>query len=174
MPDNEDSRTEADSLGTIEIPEAAYWGAHTARALQNFPISHRPISIYPDLINALVIVKQAAARANRDIGVLDPVKADWIDGACTRVSAGAFHDQFVVDIIQGGAGTSTTAAGALPDLRRNAALTAPLISVTSVERAPVSRLCPGAWQPPTLRHRDATGQSTKAPINPRTGTTKPR
>ncbi|MDR7188268.1 aspartate ammonia-lyase [Microbacterium sp. BE35] len=101
------TRVETDSLGAVEIPATAYWGVHTSRALQNFPISHRPISIHPDLIDALVIVKQAAARANRDIGVLEPTKAEWIDNACQRVRAGEFHEQFVVDVVQGGAGTST-------------------------------------------------------------------
>jgi aspartate ammonia-lyase len=107
MTETRESRPEADSLGSVQIPANAYWGVHTARALQNFPISHRPISIYPDLVHALAIVKQAAARANRDINVLDPQKAQWIDAACQRIRAGEFHNQFVVDVIQGGAGTST-------------------------------------------------------------------
>jgi len=101
------TRLETDSLGSIEIPADAYWGIHTARALENFPISRRPISVYPDLINALAIVKQAAARANREIGVIDAWKAEWIEEACERIRAGEFHDQFVVGVIQGGAGTST-------------------------------------------------------------------
>ncbi|GLK18429.1 aspartate ammonia-lyase [Herbiconiux flava] len=101
------TRTETDSLGSVEIPAEAYWGVHTARALENFPISRRPISVYPDLVNALAIVKQAAARANAEIGVLDQAKADAIEAACERIRAGEFHDQFVVGVIQGGAGTST-------------------------------------------------------------------
>lgn len=100
-------RTETDSLGSVEIPRDAYWGIHTARALENFPISRRPISVYPDLIDALVIVKQAAARANAEIGVISPDKARVIDEACQSVREGNFHDQFVVGVIQGGAGTST-------------------------------------------------------------------
>lgn len=107
MSSHTNHRVESDSLGESSIPESAYWGVHTARAIENFPISHRPISIHPDLINALASVKQAAARANRDIGVLDATKAAWIDEACQRVRDGEFHDQFVVDVIQGGAGTST-------------------------------------------------------------------
>ncbi|QJU53737.1 aspartate ammonia-lyase [Herbiconiux sp. KACC 21604] len=101
------TRTETDSLGSIEIPRDALWGIHTARALENFAISRRPISVYPDLVNALALVKQAAARANREIGVLDAWKAEWIDAACERIKAGEFHDEFVVGVIQGGAGTST-------------------------------------------------------------------
>ena len=65
------TRSESDSLGTVEVPADAYWGVHTMRALENFPISKRPISVYPELIVALASVKQAAARANRELGVLD-------------------------------------------------------------------------------------------------------
>jgi aspartate ammonia-lyase len=101
------TRTEIDSLGTVEVPADAYWGVHTMRALENFPITKRPISVYPDLIVALASVKQAAARANREVGVLTAQKAAWIDEACQRIIDGEHHDQFVVGVIQGGAGTST-------------------------------------------------------------------
>ena len=100
-------RTETDSLGSVDIPFDAFWGVHTARALENFPISRRPISVYPDLIDALVIVKQAAARANVEIGVLTAEKGAMIDAACEAIRQGEYHDQFVVGVIQGGAGTST-------------------------------------------------------------------
>jgi aspartate ammonia-lyase len=101
------TRTETDSLGSVEVPADAYWGVHTMRALENFPISKRPISVYPDLVVALASVKQAAARANREVGVLTDQKAAWIDDACQRIIDGELHDQFVVGVIQGGAGTST-------------------------------------------------------------------
>ncbi|ROS48504.1 aspartate ammonia-lyase [Frigoribacterium sp. PhB24] len=101
------TRTETDSLGSREVPADVYWGIHTARALENFPISQRPISVYPDLVTALALVKQAAARANVEIGVLDPVKAEAIERACEEIRGGALHDQFAVGVIQGGAGTST-------------------------------------------------------------------
>ncbi len=101
------TRTETDSLGSLEIPADAYWGIHTARALENFPISQRPISVYRDLVRALAMVKQAAARANAEIGVLEQWKADLIDGAAQQVIDGEHHDQFVVGVVQGGAGTST-------------------------------------------------------------------
>jgi aspartate ammonia-lyase len=101
------TRTESDSLGSMEIPENVYWGIHTARALINFPITRRAISNYPDLIRALARVKQASARANKEIGVLDPAKADVIDAVCQRIVDGELHEQFVVGVIQGGAGTST-------------------------------------------------------------------
>lgn len=100
-------RTETDSLGEVKIPAEAYWGVNTARAVVNFPISRRQISVYPDLVVAYAQVKQAAARANRDIGVLEPEKAELIDRACQDIIDGQLHEQFVVGVIQGGAGTST-------------------------------------------------------------------
>lgn len=101
------TRTETDSLGSVEIPAEAYWGVHTARAHENFPITMRPISVYPDFIRAFACVKQAAARANLEIGALDADRARLIDAACEEIIGGALIDQFVVGVIQGGAGTST-------------------------------------------------------------------
>jgi aspartate ammonia-lyase len=100
-------RVERDSLGPLEVPEDAYWGVHTKRAMDNFPIAKRPISVYPDFIVALASVKQACARANKEIGSLSREKAGWIDDACQEIIDGKYHDQFVVGVIQGGAGTST-------------------------------------------------------------------
>ncbi len=100
-------RTERDSLGELQIPDDAYWGINTARAMENFPISRREISVYPDLIIAYAQVKQAAARANKEIGVLDARRADLIDRAAQDIIDGELHEQFVVGVIQGGAGTST-------------------------------------------------------------------
>ncbi|SEC08531.1 aspartate ammonia-lyase [Paramicrobacterium humi] len=101
------TRTETDSLGSMEIPADAYWGIHTARAMENFDITKRPISVYPHLVVALASVKQAAARANAELGALSPEKAELIDRACQRIIDGEFHDEFCVGVIQGGAGTST-------------------------------------------------------------------
>lgn len=100
-------RIEHDLLGDRDIPADAYWGIHTLRAVENFPISGIPISTYPDLVVALGCVKQAAALANRDLGLLDSGIADAIVAACSEIRDGALHNQFVVDVIQGGAGTST-------------------------------------------------------------------
>jgi aspartate ammonia-lyase len=100
-------RAEHDLLGVREVPASAYYGVHTLRAVDNFPISDVPISVYPDLVNALAEVKKAAALANRDLGLLDAERARAIVAACDEISGGALHDQFVVDVIQGGAGTST-------------------------------------------------------------------
>ena len=101
------TRTESDSVGSLEIPADAYWGIHTARARENFPITRRPISVYPDLVRALAMVKQAAARANKELGTLSATKADLIDQVCEEIKGGELHDQFMVGVIQGGAGTST-------------------------------------------------------------------
>jgi aspartate ammonia-lyase len=105
MPDT--FRTERDFLGEKQIPAAAYWGVHTARAVENFPISGTPLAAMPELIRAFGFVKKAAARANAQLGALDPDKARAIAAACDQLVAGRCHDQFVVDVIQGGAGTST-------------------------------------------------------------------
>ena len=100
-------RIEHDLLGERAVPAEAYFGVHTLRALENFPITGTAISIYPHLVSAIASVKQAAAMANRELGLLEPDKADAIVKACEEIRAGALHDQFVVDPIQGGAGTST-------------------------------------------------------------------
>src|SRR5438270_2196756 len=99
-------RVEHDFLGEKQIPSQAYWGVHTARAVENFPISGTPISAMPDLIRAFGYVKKAAARANVELGVLDGKRGAVIMSACEKLIAGQYHDQFVVDVIQGGAGTS--------------------------------------------------------------------
>jgi aspartate ammonia-lyase len=100
-------RTEHDLLGDLDVPVDAYYGVHTVRALENFPISGVPISRHGDLVVALASVKQAAAEANRELGQLDGGIAEAIIAACVEIRGGALHDQFVVDEIQGGAGTST-------------------------------------------------------------------
>jgi aspartate ammonia-lyase len=104
---NTAQRIERDLLGEREVPARAYYGVHTLRAAENFPITGTAISSYPDLINALVAIKHAAALANRELGLLEAARAGAIVKACDEIRAGKFHDQFVVDVIQGGAGTST-------------------------------------------------------------------
>jgi aspartate ammonia-lyase len=101
------TRIEHDLLGNRTLPADAYWGVHTLRAVENFPISGQVIGLVPDLITALAAIKQAAALANAELGLLDPVRRDAIIAACEDIRAGRLHDQFVVDQIQGGAGTST-------------------------------------------------------------------
>jgi aspartate ammonia-lyase len=100
-------RTEHDFLGEKQIPHHAYWGVHTARALENFPITGTAISAMPDLIRAFGWVKKAATRANADLGAIDRQRAAVIIWACHALIKGEHHSEFVVDVIQGGAGTST-------------------------------------------------------------------
>jgi aspartate ammonia-lyase len=100
-------RIEHDSLGEIGVPAEAYWGAQTARAVVNFPISGIPISHHTQLIRALAMVKQAAALANHSLGVLSRERCDAIVAAAQEIINGKLHDQFPVDVFQGGAGTST-------------------------------------------------------------------
>ncbi|HZR70491.1 MAG TPA: aspartate ammonia-lyase [Burkholderiales bacterium] len=101
------TRVEHDSLGERAVPAGAYYGIHTLRALENFPITGVPISIYPELVRALACVKQAAALTNNALGLLPDAKADAIVRACEEIREGELLEQFVVDVIQGGAGTST-------------------------------------------------------------------
>ena len=101
------TRLEHDLLGERAVPAEAYYGVHTLRALENFPITGTPISIYPDLVAALACVKQAAAIANAELGLLDERRSTAIRLACEEIREGKLHDEFVVDVIQGGAGTSS-------------------------------------------------------------------
>ena len=100
-------RTEHDFLGEKQIPAVAYWGVHTARAVENFAISGTRVSAMPDLVRALAFVKKAATRANADLGAIDRDRAAAIILACDDLIEGKLLDEFVVDVIQGGAGTST-------------------------------------------------------------------
>lgn len=100
-------RSETDSLGDMRLPADCLWGIHTQRAIENFPISGIKLSLFPEVIRALAAVKLAATRANAQLGVLPAPKAAVIGAVCEGVMAGAHHDAFAVDMIQGGAGTST-------------------------------------------------------------------
>ena len=100
-------RNEHDLLGDKNVPSAAYYGVHTLRAKENFDITGISIAVYPDLIRALAQIKKAAALANQQLGLLDPKLATAIAAACDEIVAGKYHDEFIVDVIQGGAGTST-------------------------------------------------------------------
>ncbi|HKP60332.1 MAG TPA: aspartate ammonia-lyase [Polyangiales bacterium] len=100
-------RREHDSLGEREVPQHAYYGVQTLRAVENFPFSGIHVRNYEHFVRALAYVKKAAALANGELGALDPKIAQAIAQACDEIVAGKLHDQFVVDMIQGGAGTST-------------------------------------------------------------------
>ena len=101
------TRIEHDLLGDREVPADAYYGVQTLRGQENFHITGIPMSAEPYFVKAFGYAKKAAAMANRDLGVLDPVIAGAIIHGCDRLIAGEFRDQFVTDFIQGGAGTST-------------------------------------------------------------------
>ncbi|MGZ8770982.1 MAG: aspartate ammonia-lyase [Aeromicrobium sp.] len=101
------TRVEHDLIGDREVPADAYWGIHSLRALENFPITGIPIGVSPFLAKALASVKEAAAAANNELGLLDDERFEAIRAACEEIRGGALHDQFVVDVIQGGAGTSS-------------------------------------------------------------------
>src|ERR1044071_307133 len=101
------TRKERDLLGEKEIPADAYYGVQTARALENFKLSGVLINHYPGFVEAWAIVKLAAARANTEVGAMKPDRLAAIEKACAAVLDGRYHDQFIVDWYQGGAGTST-------------------------------------------------------------------
>jgi aspartate ammonia-lyase len=103
----EQVRIEKDSLGTKEIPAGAYYGIQTQRAVINFPITGIQIGTFPHVVRALALVKKAAAHANVELGILPREIGLAISKACDELLEGKHHDQFVVDVIQGGAGTST-------------------------------------------------------------------
>lgn len=100
-------RVEHDFIGELEISNDVYYGVQTFRALQNFNITGDKLSGYPSFIKAFAQVKKAAALANNELKLLDDKKKDAICKACDKLIAGELRDQFVVDMIQGGAGTST-------------------------------------------------------------------
>ncbi|MGG7048499.1 MULTISPECIES: aspartate ammonia-lyase [unclassified Campylobacter] len=101
------TRKEHDFIGELEIDDSVYYGVQTFRALENFQMTGRRLKDYPFFVKAFAQIKKAAALANKEVGVLEPKIADALAKACDKVMAGEYADQFVVDMIQGGAGTST-------------------------------------------------------------------
>jgi aspartate ammonia-lyase len=101
------TRLEHDLLGECEVPADRYFGIQTLRATENFAITGIPISHYPRLIKSLAYIKKAAALTNRELGLLDPILAEAICRACDEIVSGSLLEEFVVDVIQGVAGTST-------------------------------------------------------------------
>lgn len=100
-------RVEHDLLGSRRVPAEAYYGIQTLRAKENFDITHMRLEHFPSLIRSIAMVKKAAARANATLGGLQTPVAGAIQQACDEIIDGQFHDQFIVDMVQGGAGTST-------------------------------------------------------------------
>ncbi|MEJ8761989.1 aspartate ammonia-lyase [Phocaeicola sp. HCN-40430] len=101
------TRIESDLIGSREIADELLYGVQTLRGLENFSISKFHLNDYPLFINGLAITKMAAARANHELGLLTDQQFEAITQACQEILDGKFHDQFPVDMIQGGAGTST-------------------------------------------------------------------
>jgi aspartate ammonia-lyase len=101
------TRIEHDLLGDLAVPADAYYGVQTARALENFQISGQEIRLYPNFIKALAMVKLAAARANFETDGFSREILEGIEKACQEIIDGKLHDQFKLDVLQGGAGTST-------------------------------------------------------------------
>ena len=99
-----DYRIEEDSIGSKDIPESVYYGVQSLRAAENFHITG--LAMHPEFINSMAYIKKAAAITNCEIGILDKAKARAIVLACEEILAGKFHRDFIVDPIQGGAGTS--------------------------------------------------------------------
>jgi fumarate hydratase, class II len=103
--DQRPTRIEHDALGEVAVPADALWQAQTQRAVENFPVSGRPVR--PELLAALAALKAEAARINAELGVVPGDVADAVAAAADRVAAGAWVDQFPVDVFQTGSGTST-------------------------------------------------------------------
>ena len=101
------TRIEHDLLGDLAVPADAYYGVQTARALENFQISGVELRQYPNFIKALAMVKLGAARANFDTGGFSREILTAIEGACQEIIDGKLHDEFRLDVLQCGAGTST-------------------------------------------------------------------
>ena len=101
---NSDYRIEQDSIGTKDVPEDVYYGVQSLRAAENFHITG--LTMHPEIINSLAYIKKAAAITNCEIGLLDKRIAQAIVHACDEILAGKFRKDFIVDPIQGGAGTS--------------------------------------------------------------------
>lgn len=104
---SENMRMESDLIGSLEVPAAALYGVQTLRGIENFPISRFHLCDYPLFINGLAVTKLAAAVANHQLGLLTDEQFDAISAACREIMSGRHHDQFPVDMIQGGAGTTT-------------------------------------------------------------------
>ena len=103
-------RIESDLLGERQVPAEAYYGVQTLRAMENFHISDRTMNEFPNFIKGMAITKKAAAIANEKVNMITPTQREAIVFACDELLAGKYNDQFPIDMIQGGAGTSTNMA----------------------------------------------------------------
>ena len=108
--DKEKYRVESDLLGDREVPADAYYGVQTVRAKENFRISGHLLSDYANFIRGMALTKKAAAMANVEVGMISAEQGEAIEWACDRLIEGKHHEEFPIDMIQGGAGTSTNMA----------------------------------------------------------------
>ena len=99
-------RIESDLLGELQVPVDAYYGVQTQRAINNYKISNTRMCDYHEYVIAMACIKLAAAQTNKELGAIDGKIADAIVEACREIIGGKLHDQFPVDMMQGGAGTS--------------------------------------------------------------------
>ena len=104
--DAKSMRLEHDCIGEMGVPADVYWGIHTQRAIGNFTVSDVTDGDHPSLIRAYATVKRACATANAELGLIDGAKAKLIEQAFLEIEDGGLADQFPVDVLQGGAGTS--------------------------------------------------------------------
>ena len=104
--DSKNFRVESDLLGELQVPANAYYGVQTQRAINNYQISNSKMMDYPEFVISIAYVKKAAAMANAEVGELDPKIADAICRAADEIIAGKHWENFPVDMMQGGAGTS--------------------------------------------------------------------
>lgn len=100
-------RLEKDSFGQLELPAGVLYGINTLRAIENFPLSGRPISTWPDFVHTFAVIKQAAARANCEVGSITAEQANAISKACEEIKTGVHDRHFAVDMMEGSGGTST-------------------------------------------------------------------
>lgn len=128
-------RTEHDLLGDRQVPSNVYYGVHTLRAQENFPITGTSVQVYPGFIRAIAYVKEACAQTNKKLGKLDAKRANAIIKACREIQSGKLHENFVVDIIQGGAGTSM-------NMNANEVIANRALEILGYERGDYSQLHP--------------------------------
>jgi aspartate ammonia-lyase len=131
----ESTRLEHDLLGDRQVPNEALYGVHTLRALENFPISGIPISQYSGLVRALAEVKLAAVQTNAELGLIDAERTKAIAEACKEIIEGKHHEHFVVDVIRGGAGTSS-------NMNANEVVADRALEILDAERGDYHRLHP--------------------------------
>ena len=130
-------RVESDLLGELQVPEEAYYGVQTQRAINNYHISRKRMCDYPDYVVAIAYVKLAAVETNRQLGEISDEVADAMAQACREIIAGKMHENFVTDMVQGGAGTWDTRKASSSTVRPTTMPTADSLPMMSIRRPSV-------------------------------------